>query len=83
MANQVDAQSVGRMVAVTPSDTTRFEATIGLCVNVDGDVAVLCVNNAAPVTIAMLAGQMYPIRAVGVYDTGTDADLGVTALYQS
>lgn len=82
MANRVDAQSVGRMVSVVPSDTTRFPATNGISVNVDGDVAILCVNNTSPVTLSLLAGIPYPFRVVGVYDTGTDADLGITALYE-
>lgn len=82
MANQVDAQSVGRMVAITPSDADRFAATIGLSVNVGGDVNVLCVGNTAPVVRTVVAGVDYPWRVIAVYDTSTDADLGITALYQ-
>jgi len=81
MANLVDGQSVGRTVAVTASDTTRFDPTIGLSVNVDGDVAILCVGNSAPVTQTLTAGVFYPIRAKGVYSTGTTAT-GIVALYQ-
>lgn len=82
MANQVDAQSVGRMVAVTPSDTTRFAATIGLSVNVEGDVNVLCVGDTAPIVRSVLAGVDYPWRVIAVYSTSTTAT-GIVALYQS
>lgn len=88
MANQVDAQSVGRMVAVTPSDTVRFPPTIGISVNGEGDVSVLCVNNIAkvvgadiPVVRTVVAGQDYPWRVIAVYATGTTAT-GIVALYQ-
>lgn len=80
MANRVDAQSVGRMVDVTKSDTTRFEATIGLTVGVEGDVNVLCVNDTAPHVFRALAGVFYPIRAIAVYSASTDAT-GIVALY--
>lgn len=82
MANQVDGQSVGRKVAVTPSDTTRFLPTIGLCTAVTGDVNVMCVNDTSPSVLLMTAGIWYPCRAIAVYATSTDADLGITALYQ-
>jgi hypothetical protein len=81
MANRVDAQSAGRKVAVTPSDTTRFVATVGLTVNVEGDVNCMLVNDTAPSVIHMLAGIWYPGRFIAVYSTSTDADLGITALY--
>jgi hypothetical protein len=81
MATQIDAQSVGRMVAVTPSDTARIQPTIGLSVYEDGDVSVLCVGNDAPVVRAVLAGVDYPWRVKAVYATGTTAT-GIVALYQ-
>lgn len=81
MANQVDGQSVGRIVDVTASDTTRFDATIGLACLVSGNVNVLCVNDTAPHVVALTAGIFYPIRARAVYSTGTTAT-GITALYQ-
>ena len=83
MANLVEGQSVGRIEAVTASDTTRFEATIGLSVLVSGNVNVLCVDDAkdTPHIIYLNAGQFYPIRAIGVYSTSTAAT-GITRLYQ-
>lgn len=81
MANRVDAQSVGRMVSVTPSDTARIEPTIGLAVNADGNVNVLCVGMTTPVVRAVLAGVDYPWRVVAVYASSTTAT-GITALYQ-
>ena len=82
MANQVDGQSVGRIETVTPSDTTRFGATIGLACLVSGNVNVLCVGDTAAHVIYLTAGQFYPIRAIAVYSTSTAAT-GITALYQS
>ena len=82
MANRVDAQSVGRMVSVTPSDTARIEPTIGLSVNADGDVNVLLVGMTSPVVRTVLAGVDYPWRVTAVYSTSTTAT-GVTALYQN
>lgn len=82
MANQVDGQSVGRILDVTASDTTRFDATIGLACLVSGNVNVLCVGDAAPHVIYMTAGILYPIRAVAVYSTSTTAT-GITRFYQS
>lgn len=82
MANLVDGQSIGRAVAVTPSDTDRFAATIGLSCNVDGNVNVLFVGNAAPVVRAILAGVDYPWRVVAVYSTNTTAT-GIVASYQT
>lgn len=81
MANQVDAQSVGRMVAVTPSDTTKIQPTIGLSVNVAGNVNVQCVGDAAPVVRAVLAGVDYPWRVTAVFASSTTAT-GIVALYQ-
>jgi len=82
MANQVDGQSVGRMVAVTPSDTVNIEPTIGLSCNVAGNVNVLCVGSTAPVVRAINAGCDYPWRVLRVYSTDTTAT-GIVALYQS
>lgn len=82
MANQVDGQSVGRILPITASDTTRFEPTIGICVNVGGNINVLCVNDAAPDVIAVNAGVFYPLRAIAVYATSTTAT-GINALYQN
>lgn len=81
MANQVDAQSSGRMVSVTPSDTDRIAPCIGISVNVDGNINVLPVGNTAPVVMAVTAGVMYPIRAKAVYTTSTTAT-GIIAHYQ-
>ncbi|WP_323012906.1 spike base protein, RCAP_Rcc01079 family [Devosia sp.] len=81
MANRVEAQSVGRMVLVTPSDTTRMEPTVGLAVNADGDVNVQCVGMVAPVVRSVVAGVDYPWRAIAVYATSTTAT-GIVALYQ-
>jgi hypothetical protein len=82
MANLIDGQSVGRMVAVTKSDTTRFDATIGLSCNVGGDVNVLCVGMISPVVRTINAGIDYPWRVIAVYSTSTTAT-GIMALYQS
>lgn len=82
MANQVDAQSVGRMVTVTPSNTTDIEPSIGLSVNVDGDVNVMCVGDTAAVVRTVLAGIDYPWRVKRVLSTSTTAT-GIVALYQN
>lgn len=81
MANRVEAQSTGRMVSVTPSDTTRFLPTIGLSANVAGDINVLCVGMTSPVVRTVLAGVDYPWRVIGVYSTSTTAT-GIVASYQ-
>jgi hypothetical protein len=82
MANQVDGQSVGRIADVTPSDTTRFGATIGLACLVSGNANILCVGDTVPHIVYLNAGQWYPVRAIAVYSTSTAAT-GITALYQS
>lgn len=81
MANQVDAQSAGRFVAVTPNDTARFAVTVGLSCNVAGDVNVLLAGNTTPVVRTILAGVDYPWRVIGVYVTSTTAT-GVVVSYQ-
>lgn len=81
MANLVDAQSVGRIVDVTPSDTTRFAAGIGLACLVSGNANVLCIGDTAPHVIYLNAGQWYPIRAIAVYSTSTAAT-GIVQMYQ-
>lgn len=81
MANRVEGQSTGRMVSVTASDTTRFLPTIGLSVNVAGDINVLPIGNASPVVMTVTAGVMYPIRAIAIYSTSTTAT-GIVAHYQ-
>jgi len=81
MANQVDGQSVGSMRAVTPSDTADISSTIGLSVNVAGNVQVLCVGDSTPVVRAVDAGRDYPWRVKRVYSTNTTAT-GIVALYQ-
>jgi len=82
MANQVDGQSVGRMVAITKSDTDRFAAGIGLSCNVAGDVNVLCVGMTSPVVRTITAGPDYPWRVIAVYSTSTTAT-GLVVSYQS
>lgn len=77
----VQAQSVGRMAAITPSDSTTFAPAIGLSCNVAGDVNVMCVGDAAPVVRTILAGVDYPWRVVAVYATSTTAT-GIVAMYQ-
>lgn len=83
MANQMDGQSVGRIVNVTASDTTRFDAGIGLACLVSGNVNVLCVDDPkdTPHIVYLNAGQWYPMRVIGVYSTSTAAT-GITQLYQ-
>ena len=78
----VEAQSVGNMVLVTKSDSTRFAPTIGLSCNVAGDVNVLCEGMTSPVVRTILAGVDYPWRVIGVYSASTTAT-GIVALYQN
>lgn len=68
-----------QLFAVTPHATNEL-ATIpkGIMVNVAGDIALRAVDSAADVTITVLAGTIYAVRAQYVRVTGTTAT-GITA----
>lgn len=62
-----------RLIAVTKSDTHRFQAG-SLYVGTGGDVSVLSVGNKSPVIFKNVPdGSILPVFAIAVYSTGTTA----------
>lgn len=78
MANLASAD---RAVAVTPSDATIIENTRAIIAAVEGDATVKFANSSSGVLIHMLAGVVYPFEVTQVLATGTDANMGIVALY--
>lgn len=74
------ASGVRRQVAVTPTDGLAIPKTNGLSCNTTGTVAF---KDAAGNSVSryMEAGRDYPWEVTEVLDTGTDADMGIYALY--
>lgn len=68
-----------RFATVTPSDTSPINATLGLYINVGGNIVVTGANGVA-VTLAVKDGQYLSGAFVLVKATGTTAT-GITALY--
>lgn len=72
--------------AVTPADSDlthplKMIATRGLYIGTAGNVAVLLLNDADPVTfIGVLAGSILPLRVIQVRTTNTTAS-NIVALY--
>ncbi len=69
-----------RQNSVTPEDDKKISITDAISVNVSGTVALRDAKGTL-VSRYLLAGVDYPHAASEVLATGTDADLGVTALY--
>jgi hypothetical protein len=66
--------------AVTPHDVNELEfVTNGIIAGTAGAIAVVAQEDGAPVTLAVNAGQVYPIRAKRIMATGTTAT-GIVAL---
>lgn len=71
-----DADNPGRSAfAIVPHDTNELPILPkALLIGVSGDIVLRAVDSPADVTIAAFAGQLLPIRAAFVRDTGTTAD---------
>lgn len=69
-----------RQVSVTPVDGARIPMTNAIAVNVSGTVAFKDKQGNA-VSRYLVAGVDYPYAVSEVSETGTDDDLGITALY--
>ncbi len=69
-----------RLRAVTPHDTDELEyLSNGLVCAGGGSVSVIAADDTAAVSVPVVAGQIYPIRARIVRATGTTAT-GIVAL---
>lgn len=64
-------------VAVTPNDSTDFEACRALWIGTAGDVTVDLIGDGTTkvenVTFANVPVGFFPVKATRVYETGTDA----------
>lgn len=70
-----------KVAAVTPSDSTDLGPVRGLYVGTGGNVAIMCEQNAAAVTlVGVPTGTILPVRAVKVMSTNTTAS-DIVALY--
>ncbi|WP_199772189.1 spike base protein, RCAP_Rcc01079 family [Agrobacterium tumefaciens] len=67
--------------AVVPSDTNEL-ATVprAICVGADGNVVVVMSGNSQEVTVAMVAGVLYPLAVKQIKATGTTAT-GIVAVW--
>ncbi len=61
-------------IAVTPNDNADL-ATVprAICVGADGNVALVMSGNSQDVTVAMVAGVLYPLAPTKIKATGTTA----------
>ncbi len=71
---------IERWPAITPEDGKSIPVTDGIRCNVDG-TAVLTDNKGNSNPFYLIAGLDYPYAVVEVKATGTDADMGLKALY--
>lgn len=66
---------------ITPSDTAVLAiATRGITTATAGAVSMVFMDDAAPVTVYLLQGLLYPYRVRQVRATGTDAT-GIVGVY--
>ncbi|MCO5092613.1 hypothetical protein [Bosea sp. (in: a-proteobacteria)] len=66
--------------AVTPHDSDELEyVTNGIVAGVAGTIAVVALEDASPVALTVIPGQLLPIRARKIMATGTTAT-GIVAL---
>ncbi len=61
------------VAAVVPTDASAIGPFEGFVVGVAGNVALVPVGQSTPVTIAAIAGFIYPIEFQGINATGTTA----------
>ncbi|MND21609.1 hypothetical protein D3C87_626180 [compost metagenome] len=68
-------------IAVTPNDNTDL-ATVprAICVAADGNVVLVMSGNGQEVTVAMVAGTLYPLVPTMIKATGTTAT-GIVAVW--
>ncbi len=68
-------------VPVVPSDANDL-ATVprAICVGADGNVVVVMSGNSQEVTVAMVAGTIYPLAPTRIKATGTTAT-GIVAVW--
>ena len=63
-----------RCEVVVPSDTTALLGVRAIYIGGNGNVAIQCKGNTAPVThIGMVAGEVYRVQATRIFETGTTA----------
>lgn len=68
-------------IAVTPSDTADLSTVPrAVCVSADGNVVLVMSGNSQEVTIAMVAGTLYPLAPTRIKATGTTAT-GIVAVW--
>ncbi len=69
-----------RLRNVTPSDTDELEFVCsGIVCSAGGALSIVGIDDSLPVTLPVVAGQIYPVRAKAVRATGTTAT-GIVAL---
>lgn len=67
---------VTRAFTITPHNTDEIDyVTTGVLCTVAGNAAVYFRNSSSSVTLALLAGVVYPFRLTRVLSTGTTATL--------
>lgn len=68
-------------VAVTPSDSADL-ATVprAICIAADGNVVLVMSGNGQEVSVAMVAGTLYPLAPTRIKATGTTAT-GIVAVW--
>lgn len=59
--------------AITPTDNSAIGPFEAFVVGVAGNVALVPIGSSSPVTIAAIAGYVYPIEFQGINATGTTA----------
>lgn len=69
-----------KLRSIVPDDVNELEyVTNGIVCTVGGVISVIAADDVAAVSVPVLAGQIYPIRARMVRTTGTTAT-GIVAL---
>jgi len=72
--------SARRLRSISPHDTDELEfVTNAIVCAVGGVISVVAVDDDLAVTVPVVAGQIYPLRAKAIRDTGTTAS-GIVAL---
>ncbi|MGV2110162.1 spike base protein, RCAP_Rcc01079 family [Agrobacterium salinitolerans] len=68
-------------IAVTPSDSADLaNVPRAVCVSADGNVVLVMSGNGQEVTVAMVAGTLYPLAPTRIKSTGTTAT-GIVAVW--
>lgn len=68
-----EAGSAGNAIAITPSDTTKHQASKGVYVGVAGDLVTVMAGGNQVTRVGVVSGVVHPWSVISIMATGTTA----------